>query len=47
MGRRLKAGALAGFLLVVVAALVVVAGGAAETSKVGRTSGGWRSRART
>jgi basic membrane protein A and related proteins len=36
MGRRLKAGALAGFLLVVVAALVVVAGGAAETSKVGQ-----------
>src|SRR6266540_2324040 len=34
MARRLKVGALTGFLLVVVAALVVVTGGAAQATKV-------------
>jgi basic membrane protein A len=36
MGRRLKVGALTGFLLVAVAALVVVTGGAAQAAKVSK-----------
>jgi hypothetical protein len=36
MGKRLKVGALTGFLLVAVAALVVATGGAAQASKVSK-----------